>query len=172
VSRLFVAVALPPDIEADLDEHIDPLRAAVPDLRWAHSSRWHITIEFLGECGPYEVERQRARWAEKAARTAPFEVALRSGGAYPHPWMARVLWAGVEVDLADWQPLAGASQQPHLTVARSKHRRDLTGLVQSLEAYRGEPWLVDEILLVESFLRPSGDRGPRYEPQDRFELTV
>jgi RNA 2',3'-cyclic 3'-phosphodiesterase len=170
MSRLFVAIELPPDVEAELDERVDPLRAALPDLRWVPSSRWHITVEFLGECGPHEAERQRLRWAEKAAAAAPFAVSVSGGGAFPHFWRARVLWAGVDVPTSSWRSLAGPDQQPHVTIARTRATLDLTGLVSSLEVYRGQPWLVDEIALIESFSRSRTERGPRYEPRERFRL--
>jgi RNA 2',3'-cyclic 3'-phosphodiesterase len=171
MSRLFMAVLLPPDVEADLDERVEVVRTAMPDLRWVPSSRWHITLEFLGECGPYEAERQRERWSERAGRMAPFEVSVAGAGAYPHAWMARVLWSGIAVEPASWQRIAGETQQPHLTVARTKQPRDLTGLVDSLDAYAGPSWLVDEVHLVESFLRSAGERGPRYQPVGSFALA-
>ncbi len=169
--RLFVAVVLPPDVEAHLGERIDPLRDAVPQLRWVPSSRWHLTCEFLGECGPYEVERQRVRWADRATRVAPFHVAVSGAGAFPAAIRARVLWAGVSVEPASWRRVAALDQQPHLTVARTKPARDLTGVVESLGSYTGPSWLVEQVALVESFIRSPGERGPRYEAQETFDLT-
>ena len=171
MSRLFAAVLLPSDVEADLDERVDPLRTDLPELRWVPPSRWHITLEFLGECGPHEAERQRMRWQDKASRAAPFEVRLAGGGAFPHAWMARVLWAGVDVDPTRWRRVAGPDQEPHLTIARARRSSDLTGLVQSLGTYAGPSWAVEEIALVESFARSRGERGPRYEPWELFRLT-
>jgi 2'-5' RNA ligase len=128
-------------------------------------------VEFLGNCGHHEAERQRGRWQEKASRAAPFEVRLAGGGAYPHAWMARVLWAGIDVDPRSWRRLASAEQEPHLTVARTRQPSDLTGVVHSLATYAGPSWVVEELALVESFLRSRGERGPRYEPQEMFRLT-
>jgi 2'-5' RNA ligase len=172
VSRLFVAILLPPHVEADIDERVDALRDALPDLKWVPASRWHVTLEFLGDCGPYEADRQRLRWAERAGRSAPFDIAIAGGGAFPHAWIARVLWAGIRVEAERWHRLAGEAQQPHVTLARTKPARDLTGLVQSLGAYAGPSWLVEEVALVESMARSRGKRGPRYEVQDVFELAA
>ena len=170
MSRLFIAIMVPPDVEADLDDRIVGVRTALPGLRWVPAARWHITVEFLGECGPHEVERQRSRWASKAARNSPLEVSLSGAGAFPHAWMARVLWAGVRVDEHSWHRLAGPGQSAHLTVARTREARDLTGLVESLSTYSGPTWRVEHVALVESHLRSVGERGPRYEPLELFAL--
>ncbi|MBA2560077.1 MAG: RNA 2',3'-cyclic phosphodiesterase [Propionibacteriales bacterium] len=170
MSRLFVAILVPPDVAADLDEYVDPVRALFPELRWVPSSRWHVTLEFLGECGRHEAERQRIRWATRARRSPPLELSIACGGAFPHSWKARVLWAGLAVDSHRWRKLAAYGQQPHVTVARTRQARDLTGLVESLSTYSGPSWRVEQIALVESHLRTGGERGPRYEPLEMFSL--
>jgi 2'-5' RNA ligase len=168
--RLFVAAWLPPECEQHLDEHIDGVRTAHPELRWVRPSRWHLTLGFLGDCGGHEEERQRERWARRAARVEPFELSLASAGAYPHTWNARVLWVGTGGDAASFERLAAYGQDPHLTLARSRQPADLTGLVDALASYQGPTWTVDECALVESHLRGSGERGPRYATLDTFTL--
>ena len=170
LQRLFVAILLPPDIEADLDDVIDPLRDAVPDLRWSPAAHWHITLEFLGTCGVYEAERQRLRWRERAASHPPMQLSLAGGGAFPYTIGAKVLWTGIAGDVALWRKLAIDDQQPHLTLARSRRARDLTGPVSTLAAYAGPSWSVDKIALVISHLRGVDSRGPRYEVVEFFNL--
>jgi RNA 2',3'-cyclic 3'-phosphodiesterase len=95
---------------------------------------------------------------------------LVGGGAFPHPWRAKVLWAGVDVDADAWRRLAGYQQAPHVTVARTRGWADVTGLVDSLSAYEGPSWTASEICLMESHLRGSGERGPRHEVVEAFRL--
>jgi 2'-5' RNA ligase len=92
------------------------------------------------------------------------------GGAFPHAWRAKVLWAGIEVDADAWRKLAGFEQQPHVTVARTRGWADVTGLVDSLSTYAGPPWTASEICLMESHLRGSGERGPRHEVIETYRL--
>jgi 2'-5' RNA ligase len=139
-------------------------------LRWAAEARWHLTLEFLGECGPHEVERQLARWEVRSRRVGPLPLRLTSGGAYPHAWRAKVIWIGVDVDAAAWRKLAGYEQDPHVTVARTREWADVTGLVDSLEGYTGPVWTASEIALIESHLRPSGEKGPRHEALQTYAL--
>jgi RNA 2',3'-cyclic 3'-phosphodiesterase len=157
-------------VEAHLDERVDISRSALPELRWVPAGRWHITLEFLGECGRHELERQLARWSERAARGSPFEVTVTGSGAFPHPWKARVLYAGADVAEEVWRPLAGEDSLPHVTLARTRSPLDLTGLVDSLSTYSGPTWRVEQIAMMASHLRRSGDRGPRYEPVELFDL--
>jgi 2'-5' RNA ligase len=127
-------------------------------------------VEFLGQCGPHEVERQLNRWEVRSGRVEPMALRIRGGGAFPQPWRARVLWAGVDVDPEAWRRLAGFEQQPHVTVARTRGSADATGLVESLGGYSGPAWTASEVCLLESHLRPSGERGPRHEVIETFPL--
>jgi RNA 2',3'-cyclic 3'-phosphodiesterase len=168
--RLFVAIQLPPDVEAHLDERVDVARAALPELRWVPGGRWHITLEFLGECGAHEADRQRLRWEKRTARSSPFDMSIAASGAFPHPWRARVLFAGVRTDEDRWRRLAAYDQVPHVTLARTRQSQDLTGIVDSLSSYEGPTWRVDQIAMMVSHLRRAGERGPRYEPVEFFPL--
>jgi 2'-5' RNA ligase len=168
--RLFVAITLPAEVESHLADHLDPLRAAHPELRWMPSSRWHLTLEFLGDCGPHEFERQLSRWTVRARRVGPLRLSLTAGGAFPKTWRARVFWAGVCVDPESWRRLAHHEQQAHVTVARTRELADLTGVVDGLASYTGPAWTAEDVALVQSHLRGSSDRGPRYEILERFPL--
>lgn len=169
--RLFVAVCLPSAVERHLDEHIDGVRTAHPELRWVKPARWHLTCEFLGRCGPHEQERQVRRWARRARDSRPLQLRLAAAGTYPKKqWMARVLWVGLDGDTDAWTSLAAHGQEPHMTLARARERADMTGLVDELGGYAGPWWTATEITLMESHLRGAGDRGPRYEPLETFPL--
>ncbi len=169
--RLFVAVPLPVDVQQHLDEHIDAIRGAHAELRWVPPARWHLTCEFLGRCGPHEEERQVRRWAARAARSHPLRLRVSGAGTFPRKqWMARVLWMGLDGDLAGWGRLAGEEQDAHLTVARARERQDLTGVVDELGGYTGPWWTATHIELVRSHLRGGDSRGPRYEPLEAFPL--
>ena len=170
MARIFAALLLPAEVSSHLDEHIDGVRTAHPQLRWAHPSRWHVTLEFLGECGRHEVERQLRRWEVRAGRCPALNLHLEGAGTFPRPWMARVLWTGLAGDLDAWRRLAGYQQEPHVTLARTRARTDLTNLVAELGSYAGPGWTATEIALVESHLRGRGVSGPRYEPLERFSL--
>lgn len=169
--RLFAAIVLPPEVEAHLDEHVDAVRTAHPELRWVKPARWHITCEFLGDCGPHETARQLQRWERRAARTPPLRLALAGAGTFPKTWMARVLWVGLTGDVDAWAKLAAYGEQPHLTLARTRERADLTGLVDELSFYRGPDWTAGELALLESRLGAGTDGGPQYATLETFPFA-
>lgn len=168
MARIFVAASLPDDVRDDLDEHLDVLRTVHPNLRWVRAANLHLTVRFLGESGPREVDRQIEHWAQRAADARPFSMSLRGAGCFPQPWRARVLYADARVDEAAWRPLAGPDQRAHVTIARTRELADLTGLVDELARYASRPWDVEHIVLMRSFLERG--RPARYEPIERFTL--
>ena len=126
---------------ADVVDHL--WRRVPAGLRLTPLERWHITLCFLSEADPGEVER-----ALDGLPSHP-PVTLRLAGS--RQFGRKVLAAGVEGDLtvlhrsilealgADRRPLI-----PHLTV--TYHRPpDL-----QWEGYRGPEWTADEIRLVHS----------------------
>lgn len=171
MARLFVAVRVPTEVEAELAEHLDDLRNARSDLRWVRPSLWHLTLQFLGECGPREADRQLGRWTERAERAAPFTLTLAGAGTFPAArWMASVLWIGIGGDRAGFERIAMPDQEPHLTVARARPPTDLGALVDELETFESSPFDVERIELIESHLRRRGERGPRYETVEAIPL--
>ena len=171
MARIFVAILLPDDVVTHLHEHLDALRTARPDLRWIAPQNYHLTVRFLGECGPREVDRQIDHWSGRAAQSAPLNLRLHGAGTFPHDWAAKVLFADVAGDRDAFTALAGPQQQPHVTLARTRQSADLSGAVLELSSYVGPPWQAREIAVVRSYLRGSGERGPRYEPIERLALT-
>jgi 2'-5' RNA ligase len=67
------------------------------------------------------------------------ELHLTGAGTFPHAVIARVLWAGIGGDLDSWRRVAAADQQPHVTVARTRERTDLTGPVTWIEGTAVNP---------------------------------
>ncbi len=168
MARIFAALLLPVEVSAHLDEHLDALRSARPDLRWQHPSKWHLTLQYLGECGPHEVDRQLDRWERRAARGRSMQLNVQGAGTFGKTFVARVLWAGLGGDLDAWRKVAAFDQEPHVTLARTRERTDLTGAVQELERYRGPSWTADRLAVMESHLQ--GGAGSRYVPLEFFPL--
>ncbi|MGH3493923.1 MAG: RNA 2',3'-cyclic phosphodiesterase [Sciscionella sp.] len=168
--RLFAALAVDTSAETHLHERLDGLQTAHPELRWVPPARWHVTLQFLGSCGPPEVARQAARWQRRAARSHPLALRLHGSGAFPRIHQARVLWTGLVGDVDGLARLAAFDQHAHLTLARTRASSDLTGICDELSAYDGPEWTATELLLVESRLGAARDGGPRYVPMEHIPL--
>ena len=88
--RLFVAVALPEEVEVALDR----LCEGLPGMRWSAPGQFHLTLRFIGEVGQgafYEIGEHLT-----AVGHPPFELALAGLGQFPPRGAPHTLWAGVE----------------------------------------------------------------------------
>lgn len=168
MARIFVAVPVPDEARDHLDEHLDVLRTVQPDLKWVRPQSYHVTVRFIGECGPREVDRQIEHWAGRADASASLPMALAGAGCFPQAWRARVLYAAVATDDARWRQLAGPDQHPHLTIARARELSDLTGTVHELEEYVGPSWVAHELVVMRSTLHRG--RPAQYEPIEVLAL--
>jgi len=163
--RVFTALYPSLAAVADLELAVGSLRSANPDLTWTRSEQWHLTLTFHADLDTDQVRRLERTVARCAAIRDATSARFRGGGAFPSRTRGRTLWVGVEpVDqrLADLQrnltarlrregwPLEDRRYRPHLTVARSRVRRDLGALVDELDAYSGPSWQVDRIAIVVS----------------------
>lgn len=168
--RLFVAVALPPDVVAHLDAHLVRVRRRFPELRWVPPERWHLTLTFLGDVDPARVGALDERLARAAGRTTQHRLHLEQGGRFGQ----RVLWTGVGGQRHLLRRLAERTSaaarragldvedrpyRPHLTVARAVRPVDLRPAVAQLADYTGPEWPVAAVELVRSTL----GAAPRYE---------
>jgi 2'-5' RNA ligase len=181
--RVFAAVVPPGDALQHLAERVDDVRRehpAVP-LSWPGAGRWHLTLAFYGEVS----DLQASRLAERLARAAARHDAMRLRFAGAGRFGDRVLWAGVEGDVAPLKSLAASAAaagrrvgldvedrayRPHLTLARGRPRArpDLKPLVAALADYDGPPWAADRLVLVRSHLGPT----PRYVEQGAWPLAA
>lgn len=163
--RVFTALYPSPAAVADLERVIDPLRSGHGDLTWTRAEQWHLTLTFHAELDADQVRRLERTVARCASIRDATSARFRGGGAFPSRTRGRILWVGVEPAeraLADIQrnltarlrrqgwALEDRRYRPHLTVARSRVRRDFGPMVDELDAYAGPFWPVDRIAIVES----------------------
>lgn len=178
--RLFVAIALAPEVITALEQLTRSLRSADDGLRWTSPETWHITLQFLGETSAENYECVVHRLHQIKSPQVP--IWLYGVGIFDR---AGVFWAGVtvspELRLLEKAVIAATSgcgfasesrsYHPHVTLARAKGNdsgralRKLQDRVQdSLDFPR---FAATEFLLFESFL---GSAGAKHEVRDRFPL--
>jgi len=185
--RLFVALEPPGPLRRQLAALSAELRRqagpAAERLRWVEPGNVHLTLQFLGNAPEERLPAVQEAVATAASGARPLLLAVRGAGAFPSPRRARVVWAGLQGELA---PLAGLVQalgarlsplgfppeerpfSPHLTLARA--RDGAPGLAGALAALRDAElgsWRAGELVLFRSHLSPA---GPRYEPLLRAPL--
>ncbi|BBH65777.1 RNA 2',3'-cyclic phosphodiesterase [Actinoplanes sp. OR16] len=124
----------PPEVRRDL-------ASVIPGAR---SSKWHITLAFLGDADPAVVASSLAGRSFGPS----FRLRLAGGGRFD-----AVVWAGVAGDLdalhelhARLKPDDPREFKPHLTVSYRFSR----SLLNSLSGYKGPSWEISSFQLTRS----------------------
>ena len=175
--RLFVALAFPDEVRAELRRAAGAMRAFAPrGTRWANVDGAHLTLRFIGSTPPDAAPALGEAVVRAAEGVAPFELSLAGAGVFPPRGAPRVLWVGVvgEVDaliglrgnVENTLAAAGVPNDerhfsPHVTLARVNtrlSRDEAQALRDSIAALdvRPVPFAVDEVGLYHSDLLPTG----------------
>jgi 2'-5' RNA ligase len=128
------------------------------------------------------------RLTRAGRRRAPFTLSVGGGGAFPGPSRAKLLYARVQAEPDGLEelhrlatgaraaaakagaPVDGATFRPHLTLARLNKPVEATRWLRVLDTYLSRPFLVEELVLVESHLGEGPRNRPRYETVATFAL--
>lgn len=200
--RTFIAVVLPDAVREQLENASRALRGylheqGAPDrLRWTSMENAHLTLRFLGETSPEQVEALASELSALARKHPPFELSIGGLGCFPNVRQPRVVWVGIGGELARLCALQTAVERasvrvgfeaenrpysPHVTLARSRRGASksqlhkIGQLVQARIRADGEPLLletyiplpVDQVIHIRSDLRPGGSV---YTPLRHFPL--
>ena len=91
--RIFIALDIPPEVRARMNEYMERARTLAPEARWARVEGLHVTLKFVGEVSDARVQEMKTALA--SVKAAPFAVRFESVGFFPNAKAARVFWAGV-----------------------------------------------------------------------------
>ncbi len=132
--RIFIGIDLDAEISARISRFLEGVQGFAPEARWVRPESLHITLKFIGEQKPEQVEAitERLRRVEGSA----FEIRLAGYGFFPTAKAPRVFWIGIQAgpplaELAERVDMAVAElgvpredrpYSPHLTLARAGGR--------------------------------------------------
>ena len=188
VIRTFVAIHVPADIQRRLADVAGSFRDRLPgkSARWARPENIHLTLRFIGNVSPQDVEALRVVLQASVRGGKPFTLELGKPGCFPDAHRPRVLWVGVEGDVGPLMRLQSSVSQaaaawagpedrvyhPHLTLGRVVARtgtdlQTVADPVPGSPALRDAVWHVDAIHLMQSDLMPP---GPKYSTLASFPL--
>ncbi len=183
--RCFVAIELPDHPRVALAALQRDLKSAAPPqtVRWAHPESVHLTLQFLGDVPPGQIDAVADALRDGCRGNPGFTLDLQGIGVFPNPRQPRIVWVGVSEPtggLAALHRAVGRALsplgfppedrpfQPHLTIGRAARHasgRDLAELgdeiVKSDVDLIGQV-VVDRVSLMKSELRPT---GAVYTPQ-------
>ncbi len=184
--RAFIALPLPPAVTAYLGRVSQELSADWPDgwVRWVRPQAMHITLRFLGESTPQQLTTLTARLIPLVQAQPGVTLRLAALGCFPNARRPRVIWAGVQGEVAPLEKLAGQieavvtaggwtpeprSFQAHITLGRMRPERQPPGVrLPAGQLLTPQTIPVDAIHLMRSDLRPE---GPQYTLLHTFPLA-
>lgn len=178
--RLFVGIEAPDVVKERLEAAQRKLAEAVPPeaVRWVRREQFHLTLRFLGSVDVEQLEELQAMIEEGCRSFAVLTLRAEGVGFFPRPASPKVIWAGVQGDLAGLGELQRAIEKAvapftaepgedrfhaHLTLGRAKHmdRRDADELLAKAQGLSQEvfgEWKASEVQLMRSELSPKGAR--------------
>ena len=172
--RSFIAIDFPEETRTALEDVQKRLKQSGAGVRWVKPGSIHLTLKFLGNIHPAQVEDIALAVAQEVRDEPPITLGAAGLGAFPSRRKPRVIWIGMEgevqrlnaiqarVDNA-LEPLGFAREKrgfrPHLTIGRVKDRRKLQALIDAMAELKipeFDSFDVTEIILYKSDLRPTG----------------
>ena len=172
--RSFIAIDFPEETRKALEDIQRELEQCGTGVRWVKPSSIHLTLKFLGNIQPDQVEDIAQAVAQEIRDQPPITLRPTGLGAFPNLRKPRVIWIGMEGEVQrlneiqarvekTLEPLGFVREKrgfrPHLTIGRVKDRRRLQSLEDAMATLDMEPFNsfdADEIILYKSDLRPTG----------------
>ena len=176
--RAFIAVEIPPEIHQAIEHETASIRAALNAslVRWVPVDNIHLTLKFLGDVSPANVEMLSQMLNVEVSQHAIFAIKFGGLGAFPNPKRPRVIWVGIQApaELEALQhgieaaaatlgyPDEKRSFSPHLTIGRVKQNLDAAGTQKIRAVLEGTQVgalgtaQVTAVHLFKSDLKPTG----------------
>jgi 2'-5' RNA ligase len=183
--RAFIAIKISRELETAFDTLIRNMKKKSGPVRWVNPQSIHLTLKFLGEITPAQVEEVFKGVEKAAANIPPFSLKSGSKGAFPSPKRPRVFWIGLaetgdqylfelQKNIEAEMTLCGFPKEervfkPHLTVGRVKNSREIEAISNIFMEYDFPEieFTAGEVLVMKSELTP---HGARYSVQKSFPL--
>ncbi len=121
--RAFIAVEPPFRIKDKIASLAGELEIAGIPVKPVRRENLHITLKFLGQTPPEELEKVKAVLRACAEGAEPFTVAFRGVGAFPSAERPSVLWAGAHDETGSLAGLAEELEERLLETGRERERR-------------------------------------------------
>jgi 2'-5' RNA ligase len=132
--RSFVALSIPAEIQKFIALSTAHVQKALPRplIRWVAPQNVHLTLKFLGDVSPANLEKLSEALKVEVVTHETFNISVGGLGSFPNPRRAHIIWIGLEVPAALTVLLHGveavaerlgyASEDrpfsPHLTIGR------------------------------------------------------
>lgn len=176
--RSFIAIPLPVEIQLKMEEFARTSNITQRNgFRPVKADNIHLTLKFLGDATPEQIQSVRGCLAELVQTQRPFRVSFEGIGAFPNWNQPRVIWIGMRAPMELEQlfnaidrstvklgfPSEGRKFSPHLTLARvnaSMGDAQFARVIQTLRTLAPQPMIgemtASHLHLYRSDLQPGG----------------
>ena len=177
LQRTFIALEIPQEIQQIIHKEIAHLRNTIGTLiRWVPSENMHLTLKFLGNISPANLDLVTQMIRAEADSCQPFVMQVGGLGSFPSPKRPRVIYIGLQAP-AELEALQHGIESattrlgyeseerafsPHLTVGRVRNNIPASDQ-QKIQRALAETQIdslgtarVDSLYLYNSELKPTG----------------
>ncbi|MCK5832666.1 RNA 2',3'-cyclic phosphodiesterase [bacterium] len=184
--RTFICLELPKDIQKTIDNGLtEPLRKTSARCSFVKPGNLHLTLKFLGDIDPSEIDHISGEILESIRGYPPFKLSLSKVGSFGGH-TPRVVWAGLDGEIMRLGEVASnidkalaklgfkkekRAFKPHLTVARVRDNQrsdELLRIIREVGSLTGD-FTADKIIFMKSKLSSGGSI---YEPLAEFPLLA
>jgi len=183
--RCFLGLPLPPDIREILAEKTEGWRRAGLRGSWVKPANFHVTVRFLGNLNPAQIEQLQTLSRELPARCGPLQLRIAEAGVFPNQRRPSVFWAGLRAEAGDLDAVFQAAEtaaramgltperrlpHPHVTLARFRQNPPPERLQKILDealSLKTDVFSIRSVALWKSDLKPG---GAVYEQLAEFTL--
>src|SRR6201988_767146 len=133
--RAFIALEIPAEVQKDIYHATSGLRSGIGSLvRWVQVGNMHLTLKFLGDISPANMEILIPMIRAEADSYHCFDIRLTGLGSFPGPKRPPVIYVGIQApaELGALQHAVESATRklgyesvdrsfsPHLTIGRVK----------------------------------------------------
>jgi 2'-5' RNA ligase len=185
LTRCFIALELPLPVQKHLGGIISQLKEAQADVKWVEPNNTHLTLKFLGEISPEQVQNSRKILFNQNGKFLSINCRTGQIGAFPSWSRPQVLWLGLKNgvrEITDIQQVLenGLAEcgftrdpkkfKPHLTLGRVRSPNNMDKLTEKINALSLEDieFRFVGLSLIKSTLTQS---GPVYQSLESIKLS-
>jgi len=173
--RAFLAIEPPENVLQEISSLQEKLKREISGrLSWTRPQGHHLTLKFFGDISREDINNISAAVQKRVVAEQKLNLKIEKLGVFPDARRPRVLWCAVTGDVerlinlqkkldgdfaAIGFPAEDRSFKAHLTLARIKDPRDITGVSEALKKYdsfKAGEFVTDKLLLFQSTLSPQG----------------
>ncbi|HON59743.1 MAG TPA: RNA 2',3'-cyclic phosphodiesterase [Smithella sp.] len=173
--RSFLAIEPPENVLQEINRLQEKLKREISGrIAWTRPQGQHLTLKFFGDISREDINLISSAVQKRVVAEQKLNLKIERLGVFPDNRRPRVLWCAVAGDverLLNFQkkldedftaigfPAEVRSFKAHLTLARIKDPRDITGMSEALkkyDAFTAGEFVADKLFLFQSNLTPQG----------------